>query len=120
MDDILHSVKVSGEVLEKPWMAPVYDEPEFVVQNIWRLYGGWYDGNPARLKPASDRAVAVEVARLAGGQALLQSGLCRSWTVIFGLLAIWWNWPVKQNLTTLVSTRCARRSISTGDLVRPH
>ena len=71
LDDILHSVKVSGEVLEKPWMAPVYDEPEFVVQNIWRLYGGWYDGNPARLKPASDRAVAVEVARLAGGASAL-------------------------------------------------
>jgi len=25
-----------------------YDDPEFVVHNIWRLYGGWYDGNPAR------------------------------------------------------------------------
>ena len=21
------------------------------MRNIWRLYGGWYDGNPARLKP---------------------------------------------------------------------
>jgi alkyl sulfatase BDS1-like metallo-beta-lactamase superfamily hydrolase len=45
----------------------VYDEPEFVVRNIWRLYGGWYDGNPANLKPAPDAAVAAEVAALAGG-----------------------------------------------------
>ena len=22
------------------------------MRNIWRLYGGWYDGNPAHLKPA--------------------------------------------------------------------
>ncbi|MEA3075885.1 MAG: hypothetical protein QOF60_793, partial [Actinomycetota bacterium] len=40
---------------------------EFVVRNIWRLYGGWYDGNPARLKPAPDAVVATEVAALAGG-----------------------------------------------------
>jgi alkyl sulfatase BDS1-like metallo-beta-lactamase superfamily hydrolase len=45
----------------------VYDEPEFVVRNIWRLYGGWYDGNPAHLKPAPARALANEVADLAGG-----------------------------------------------------
>jgi alkyl sulfatase BDS1-like metallo-beta-lactamase superfamily hydrolase len=45
----------------------VYDEPEFVVRNIWRLYGGWYDGNPANLKPAPARALAGEIAELAGG-----------------------------------------------------
>jgi alkyl sulfatase BDS1-like metallo-beta-lactamase superfamily hydrolase len=38
-----------------------------VIRNIWRLYGGWYDGNPARLKPPSDSALAAEVASLAGG-----------------------------------------------------
>ena len=54
-------------VLDQPWMQPVYDEPEFVVRNIWRLYGGWYDGNPARLKPPPDAALAAEVAALAGG-----------------------------------------------------
>lgn len=66
LSDIIHSVKIDASVLEKPWMAPVYDEPEFVVRNIWRLYGGWYDGNPANLKPARDTAVAQEVAALAG------------------------------------------------------
>jgi alkyl sulfatase BDS1-like metallo-beta-lactamase superfamily hydrolase len=48
-------------------LQPVYDEPEFVVHNVWRLYGGLYDGNPARLKPAPDAALAAEVAALAGG-----------------------------------------------------
>ena len=38
---------------------------------IWRLYGGWYDGNPAHLKPAPDAALAVEVATLAGGADVL-------------------------------------------------
>lgn len=67
LNDIIHSVKVRAELLEKPYLGPTYDEPEFVVRNIWRLYGGWYEGNPAQLKPARDRAVAEELAHLAGG-----------------------------------------------------
>ena len=67
LDDMLHSIHVPAEELEKPWMKPFYDEPEFVVRNIWRLYGGWYDGNPANLKPAPHDALAVETAALAGG-----------------------------------------------------
>jgi alkyl sulfatase BDS1-like metallo-beta-lactamase superfamily hydrolase len=67
LDAILHEVKLPQATLEKPYMRPVYDEPEFVVRNIWRLYGGWHDGNPARLKPPKDEAVARETAALAGG-----------------------------------------------------
>lgn len=67
LNDIIHSVKVSPELLAKPYLGPTYDEPEFVVRNIWRLYGGWYEGNPAQLKPARDAAVAVELAKLSGG-----------------------------------------------------
>ena len=67
LNDILHSVKTDPDLLEKPYLRPVYDEPEFIVQNIWRLYGGWYDGNPAHLKPAREVALASEVAELAGG-----------------------------------------------------
>jgi alkyl sulfatase BDS1-like metallo-beta-lactamase superfamily hydrolase len=71
LNDILHTVKVPQEVLAKPYMRPVYDEPEFVVRNIWRLYGGWYDGNPAQLKPAKDASLATEIASLAGGASRL-------------------------------------------------
>ena len=67
LNDILHTVKVAPEVLEKPYLKPMYDEPEFVVRNIWRLYGGWYDGDPANLKPALAGALASEIAALAGG-----------------------------------------------------
>jgi len=49
----------------------VYDEPEFVVRGIWRYYGGWWDGNPATLKPASEGAIAREIADLAGGASRL-------------------------------------------------
>ena len=30
---------------------PVYDEPDYVVRNLWRLYGGWYDGVPSISSP---------------------------------------------------------------------
>jgi len=71
LDTIVHTVRVPDDLLERPYLQPVYDEPEFVVRNVWRRYGGWYDGNPSRLKPASDRALADEVAALAGGATAL-------------------------------------------------
>ncbi|GAC1309438.1 MAG: hypothetical protein NVSMB16_05890 [Acidimicrobiales bacterium] len=71
LDEIVHTVRVPDETLAKPYLRPLYDEPEFVVRNIWRLYGGWWDGNAARLKPARDAAVALEVATLAGGAGAL-------------------------------------------------
>jgi alkyl sulfatase BDS1-like metallo-beta-lactamase superfamily hydrolase len=67
LDTVLHTVKAPQELLEKPYLHPVYDEPEFIVRNIWRLYGGWYDGIPSHLKPASEQAQAEEIVRLAGG-----------------------------------------------------
>ncbi|MEZ5311770.1 MAG: alkyl sulfatase dimerization domain-containing protein [Microthrixaceae bacterium] len=67
LDEIIHTVAPPPELTGRPWLQPVYDEPEFIVRNIWRLYGGWYDGNPANLKPARDAAVAGEIAALAGG-----------------------------------------------------
>jgi len=67
LDEIVHEVKLDPTILEKPYLQPIYDEPEFVVRNIWRMYGGWYDGNPAHLKPAPDNELAHELANLAGG-----------------------------------------------------
>ncbi|MBU2547482.1 MAG: MBL fold metallo-hydrolase [Proteobacteria bacterium] len=67
LDTVIHSVKVSEDLLAKPYLHPVYDEPEFIVRNIWRLYGGWYDGTPSHLKPAPEKVQAEEIARLAGG-----------------------------------------------------
>jgi alkyl sulfatase BDS1-like metallo-beta-lactamase superfamily hydrolase len=67
LDEMLHSVEMPADLLDRPYLRPIYDDPEFVLRNIWRQYGGWYDGNPARLKPAPDAVVASELAQLAGG-----------------------------------------------------
>jgi alkyl sulfatase BDS1-like metallo-beta-lactamase superfamily hydrolase len=71
LDDVLANVKAPEHLLARPYLRPVYDEPEFIVRNLWRLYGGWYDGNPAHLKPARERALAEELASLCGGAAKL-------------------------------------------------
>jgi alkyl sulfatase BDS1-like metallo-beta-lactamase superfamily hydrolase len=67
LEDALASVRAPAELLTRPYLRPIYDEPEFVVRNIWRLYGGWWDGDPSHLKPARARALALELASLSGG-----------------------------------------------------
>jgi alkyl sulfatase BDS1-like metallo-beta-lactamase superfamily hydrolase len=67
LDEVLAEVTVRPEMMAKPWLAATYDEPEFVVHNIWRLYGGWWDQDPATLKPPPKASLAREVMNLAGG-----------------------------------------------------
>jgi glyoxylase-like metal-dependent hydrolase (beta-lactamase superfamily II) len=67
LSDVLSTVLAPEALLDRPYLRPVYDEPEFVVRNVWRQYGGWWDGNPSNLKPAPERALAEEVCALAGG-----------------------------------------------------
>lgn len=71
LDVIVREVRVDPELLRKPYLVPRYDEPEFVVRNVYRLYGGWYDGNPAHLKPAPEPGLAKELSALAGGTSAL-------------------------------------------------
>ena len=66
---ILEAVRPPPELEAKPYLRPVYDEPEFIVRNLWRCFGGWHSGVPSELKPAPRRALATEVASLAGGMA---------------------------------------------------
>jgi glyoxylase-like metal-dependent hydrolase (beta-lactamase superfamily II) len=67
LDDAIFGVVPPAHLMDRPYLRPVYDEPEFIVRNVWRLYGGWWDGNPATLKPAPEQALAAELADLAGG-----------------------------------------------------
>jgi len=71
LDEILEQVRPPQRLATRPYLQAVYDEPEYVVRNIWRLYGGWWDGIAAHLKPAGHSALGREVATLAGGIAAL-------------------------------------------------
>ena len=71
LDEIVATVAPPAALAARPYLSPVYDEPEFIVRNLYRLYGGWWDGNPAHLKPAPEAQLARELAALAGGAAAL-------------------------------------------------
>jgi alkyl sulfatase BDS1-like metallo-beta-lactamase superfamily hydrolase len=67
LDRVLHEVEFPARLLEKPYLRPVYDDPQFIVRNVWRLYGGWHDGEPDNLLPAPRAEQAREWVALAGG-----------------------------------------------------
>ena len=71
LDEIIHTVKPPANLVDKPYLQAVYDEPQFIVRNIWRLEAGWYDGIPSHLKPAPEAEQAREVAELAGGTEMI-------------------------------------------------
>ena len=81
--DIVHEVELPKS--DSPWLQPVYDDAEFIIRNIVRLYGGWWTGRPSELKPAPRAEIAREVAQIAGdaetlaarAEALAQSGNLR-------------------------------------------
>jgi alkyl sulfatase BDS1-like metallo-beta-lactamase superfamily hydrolase len=67
LEQILSDVRPPAHLVDRPYLHAVYDDPEYVVRNIWRLYGGWWDGIAAHLQPAPHASIAREVAGLAGG-----------------------------------------------------
>lgn len=71
LDQVLHAVKVPARYLDKPYLKPKYDDPEFLVRAVYHFYAGWFDGNPAHLKPAPQADLAAELAQLAGGPPVL-------------------------------------------------
>jgi alkyl sulfatase BDS1-like metallo-beta-lactamase superfamily hydrolase len=86
LDTCLHEVTIPERLRDKPYLRPVYDHPQFLVRNVWRRYGGWYDGEPDNLLPAPRVQQAREWVALAGGvepvldraQALTEAGDARA------------------------------------------
>jgi glyoxylase-like metal-dependent hydrolase (beta-lactamase superfamily II) len=73
--NIARDVAPPAHLAGRPYLEPLYDRPEFIVQNLLRLHGGWWNGNPAELLPAREDARAREIAALAGGtEALVARG----------------------------------------------
>jgi len=90
---IYHAVEPDPELARRPYLRPLYDHPKFIVRNLLRLWGGWWNGNAAELLPAPPDAQAREVAGLAGGVgALVARGealLAAGDTVLAAHLAEW-------------------------------
>ena len=59
--EILHDISFPEELFGKPWMLPIYGDPEYIVRDLFREESGWWDRNPTSLHPSlpSDAASAV-------------------------------------------------------------
>jgi len=85
LDTCLHEVEFPAHLADKPYLQPVYDHPQFLIRNVWRRYGGWYEGEPDNLLPAPRAQQATTWVELAGGvnnvlartQEILDSGDAR-------------------------------------------
>jgi glyoxylase-like metal-dependent hydrolase (beta-lactamase superfamily II) len=66
-EEIFHAVEPDATLATRPFLSATYDHPKFIVRNLLRLWGGWWNGNAAELLPATPAHQAEEVARLAGG-----------------------------------------------------
>jgi alkyl sulfatase BDS1-like metallo-beta-lactamase superfamily hydrolase len=67
LNEIVHSLKLDESLLQRPYLRPVYDDPHFIVHNLWRLYCGWWDFNPAHLRPVENSVLGKEICNLSGG-----------------------------------------------------
>ena len=67
LNQVIHEVEVPEHLRELPYLKPVYDHPQFIVRNVWRRYGGWYEGEPDNLLPAPRLQQAQEWVALSGG-----------------------------------------------------
>jgi glyoxylase-like metal-dependent hydrolase (beta-lactamase superfamily II) len=66
-EDIFHAVEPDPVLAARPFLRATYDHPKFIVRNLLRLWGGWWNGNAAELLPATPARQAREIAALAGG-----------------------------------------------------
>jgi len=66
-EEIFHTVEPDAALGTRPYLQANYDHPKFIVRNLLRLWGGWWNGNAADLLPATHEKQAGEIAALAGG-----------------------------------------------------
>ncbi|OGO50829.1 MAG: hypothetical protein A2148_03955 [Chloroflexi bacterium RBG_16_68_14] len=66
-EQIFHEVEPDPELAKRPFLRVNYDHPKFIVRNLLRLWGGWWNGNAADLLPATWEEQGRQIAELAGG-----------------------------------------------------
>jgi alkyl sulfatase BDS1-like metallo-beta-lactamase superfamily hydrolase len=69
LEDIIR--EIDWPATDKPWLQPIYDHPQFIARNVYRLYGGWYSGDPADILPAHSEEIAAELVGAAGAGPIL-------------------------------------------------
>ena len=72
IEEILERVSLPQDLANKPYLAPIYGCPTFIIHGIQRRYAGWFSGNPTNLFPSKSAEIATEVVRVGGAEKLLE------------------------------------------------
>lgn len=67
-------IDLPNDLRNHPYLRPLYGSPHFIVQDVLRYYGGWWNGVAAELFPAPRRERAADLLAVAGRDALLAKG----------------------------------------------
>jgi alkyl sulfatase BDS1-like metallo-beta-lactamase superfamily hydrolase len=71
IEEILERVKIPEDLANKPWLAPIYGCPTYIIHGVHRRYAGWYNGNPSEIFPAKSADIAAEVVKISGADNLI-------------------------------------------------
>ncbi len=66
-DEVYRRVALPVELMQRPYLKPIYDDAHFLIRMIWRRYGGWWDGEYDTLLPAGKADLARTWTDLSGG-----------------------------------------------------
>jgi alkyl sulfatase BDS1-like metallo-beta-lactamase superfamily hydrolase len=72
IEEILERIEIPEDLAGKPWLAPVYGHPAFIIHGVHRRYAGWYNGNPSELFPSNSSDIAAEIVKLTSTEQLLE------------------------------------------------
>ena len=65
--DIQKKISLPVE-FNQPYLVSSYDDFTFLINSVWRQYGGWYSGIPSELKPPSLFEIGNAYIDMAGGK----------------------------------------------------
>ena len=52
----------------RPYLVSAYDDFSFLINSVWRQYGGWYSGIPSELKPPKLKDIGSTYIDMAGNE----------------------------------------------------
>src|SRR5262249_26752714 len=79
-EEIFHAVDADPDLSRLPCLLPRHDHPKFIVRNLLRQWGGWWNGNAADLLPATWEMQAREIVSLAGASRRSWRAVSASWS----------------------------------------
>ncbi|WJM87520.1 alkyl sulfatase dimerization domain-containing protein [Dickeya chrysanthemi] len=67
-DELVEEVKLPEKLAKHPYLQEFYGTVAWSVRGIYSQNAGWFDGNPTRIFPLSDKERSGKIVALAGGR----------------------------------------------------